>query len=279
LTTAHNPRAIGLDFGDKTIGVAVADPLGITAQGVAVIRREDPAAMRPSIAKLRGMIAEYGVTDIILGYPKRLDNTEGDRCRKTLAFKERLEKSLPGVSVTLWDERLSTVAVERVMLRADVSRERRARVVDMAAAVFILQGYLDWLHAKKNRNKDNTAITLKKRRDCLMGNFGDEELDDELDDFELDDLDGEDTDIITLTDEDGGEKDYAVIDALEYQGANYVLLVPSENFEDDEADAIILKEVPTEDEDESTYEDVTDDEFEAVSGLFRERENDDYDYE
>ncbi|MDR1210162.1 MAG: DUF1292 domain-containing protein [Clostridiales bacterium] len=112
-----------------------------------------------------------------------------------------------------------------------------------------------------------------------MGNFGDEELDDELDDFELDDLDGEDTDIITLTDEDGGEKDYAVIDALEYQGANYVLLVPSENFEDDEADAIILKEVPTEDEDESTYEDVTDDEFEAVSGLFRERENDDYDYE
>lgn len=140
-------RIIGLDFGSKTVGVAVSDPLGITAQGVEIIRRESPQKLRRTLARIEELIAEYEVTEIVLGYPKNMNNTEGDRCEKTVEFKEMLERRTR-LSVTLWDERLTTVSADRTMMESGIRREERKQYVDQIAAVFILQGYLDSL---KNR--------------------------------------------------------------------------------------------------------------------------------
>jgi putative Holliday junction resolvase len=135
-------RILGLDFGMKTIGVAVSDPFGWTAQGLEIIRRKEENNLKKSIVRLKEICKEYGVESIVLGYPKNMNNTEGERVEKTKQFKKRLEKELK-LPVELWDERLSTVGAERILLEADVSRAKRKNVIDKMAAVFILQGYLD----------------------------------------------------------------------------------------------------------------------------------------
>lgn len=135
-------RILGLDFGSKTIGVAVCDPFGWTAQGLEIIRREEENNLKNSIARISELCREYAVESIVLGLPKNMNNTEGERVEKTLAFKKRLEKELK-LPVELWDERLSTVAAERSLLEADLSRAKRKKVIDKMAAMYILQGYLD----------------------------------------------------------------------------------------------------------------------------------------
>ena len=136
-------RILGLDYGDKTIGVAVSDPFGWTAQGVEIIRRENPAEYKKSLRRLGELIEEYHAEAIVLGYPKNLDNSEGERCEKTKAFCERLKNRFPKTEVVLWDERFSTVAAERELREANLSHGQRKRVIDKMAAVHILQGYLD----------------------------------------------------------------------------------------------------------------------------------------
>ena len=136
-------RILGLDYGDKTIGVAVSDPFGWTAQGVEIIRRENPAEDKKSLRRLGELIEEYHAEAIVLGYPKNLDNSEGERCEKTKAFCERLKNRFPKTEVVLWDERFSTVAAERALREANLSHGQRKRVIDKMAAVHILQGYLD----------------------------------------------------------------------------------------------------------------------------------------
>ena len=135
-------RIMGLDYGSKTVGVAVCDPLGITAQAVETITRKDENKLRQTLARIEALAKEYGVEKFVLGYPKNMNNTEGERVEKTLAFKKRLEKELK-LPVELWDERLSTVAAERSLLEADLSRAKRKKVIDKMAAMYILQGYLD----------------------------------------------------------------------------------------------------------------------------------------
>ena len=135
-------RILGLDFGSKTIGVAVCDPFGWTAQGLEIIRREEENNLKKSSARISELCREYAVESIVLGLPKNMNNTEGERVEKTLAFKKRLEKELK-LPVELWDERLSTVAAERSLLEADLSRAKRKKVIDKMAAMYILQGYLD----------------------------------------------------------------------------------------------------------------------------------------
>lgn len=134
---------LGLDFGDKTIGVAISDGLGLTAQGLTVLRRERPEAYKQNLRELAQIVEERQVTKIVLGLPKNLDNSEGDRCEKTRAFGLRLEKRFPQIPVVLWDERFSTVAVNAAMRAGGLSAEKRKQTVDMLAAVYILQGYLD----------------------------------------------------------------------------------------------------------------------------------------
>ncbi len=136
-------RILGLDFGDKTIGVAVSDPLGWTAQGVEIIKRENPQEFKKCMRRLSELIVEYQADEIVLGYPKNLDNSEGERCKKTKAFAERIQGRFPKIPLVLWDERFSTVAAERSLRLADLSHEKRKSVIDKMAAVHILQGYLD----------------------------------------------------------------------------------------------------------------------------------------
>ena len=135
-------RIMGLDYGSKTVGVAISDPLGITAQGIEIIRREKESKLRQTLARIEALIKEYQVESIVLGFPKNMNNTIGDRAEKSLAFKEMLEKRT-GLEVVMWDERLTTVEAHRTLIEGKVRREDRSKYVDMLAAVYILQGYLD----------------------------------------------------------------------------------------------------------------------------------------
>ena len=135
-------RIMGLDYGSKTVGVAISDPLGITAQGIEITRREKETKLRQTLARIEALIKEYQVESIVLGFPKNMNNTIGDRAEKSLAFKEMLEKRT-GLDVVMWDERLTTVEANRTLMEGKVRREDRSKYVDMLAAVYILQGYLD----------------------------------------------------------------------------------------------------------------------------------------
>ena len=141
-------RILGLDFGTKTVGVAVSDELLITAQGVEIIRRKAPTKLRQTLARIDELVGEYGVEKIVLGYPKNMNNTEGERCERTQEFKEILEKRT-GLEVVLWDERLTTVSADNAMMEMGIRRENRKEYVDEIAAIFILQGYLDFLANQK----------------------------------------------------------------------------------------------------------------------------------
>ena len=141
-------RILGLDFGTKTVGVAVSDQLLITAQGVEIIRRKAPTKLRQTLARIDELVGEYGVEKIVLGYPKNMNNTEGERCERTQEFKEMLEKRT-GLEVVLWDERLTTVSADNAMMEMGIRRENRKEYVDEIAAIFILQGYLDFLANQK----------------------------------------------------------------------------------------------------------------------------------
>lgn len=148
LWVKQDMRILGLDFGSKTTGVAVSDPLGITAQGVETITRKDENKLRQTCARIEELIREYEIETIVLGYPKNMNNTSGERAEKTVAFKEMLERRT-GLPVVLWDERLTTNAAEQILMESGVRRENRKTVIDKIAAVLILQGYLDLQSAKK----------------------------------------------------------------------------------------------------------------------------------
>lgn len=137
-------RIMGLDFGSKTVGVAISDPLLLTAQGMEIIRRQDENKLRRTLARIEELIVQYEVGEIVLGFPKNMNDTIGERAKLSLEFKEKLERR-SGLPVTMWDERLTTVAADKAMMEAGIRREHRKEHVDKIAAVFILQGYLDYL--------------------------------------------------------------------------------------------------------------------------------------
>ena len=140
-------RILGLDYGSKTVGVAVCDPLGITAQMVETIVREREDKLRRTLARIQAVVEEYKIERIVLGYPKNMNNTLGERAARTEEFKAALERRT-GIPVILWDERLSTAAAERVLIERGVRREHRKETVDQIAAALILQGYLDSLSVR-----------------------------------------------------------------------------------------------------------------------------------
>ena len=148
-------RVMGLDFGSKTVGVAVSDGLGLTAQGVEIIRRTSENKLRQTLARIEELIVEYEVSEIVLGLPKNMNDTMGDRAELSLEFKDKLERRT-GLSVTMWDERLTTVSAERVLMESGVRREKRKAVIDKIAAVLILQNYLD---SGRGKEQDTTEET------------------------------------------------------------------------------------------------------------------------
>ena len=133
-------RALALDIGDKTIGVAVSDLLGLTAQGVETIRR---TSNKDDLKRLGELVAQFEATTFVIGLPKNMDGTEGTRCELVRKFAAKLDANFPHVEKIFWDERLSTVAMTKNLIAADVSRKKRKQVIDKMAAVFILQGWLD----------------------------------------------------------------------------------------------------------------------------------------
>lgn len=131
-------RILSLDVGEKKIGVAVSDELGITAQGLGVIERQN---RRQDFSRILCYAEEYGVKEIVVGLPRNMDGTIGPQAREILSFREKLSR-IVSVPVTTWDERLTTVAANRTLLEADLRRSKRKKVIDKLAAVFILEGYL-----------------------------------------------------------------------------------------------------------------------------------------
>lgn len=135
-------RILGLDVGDRTIGVAVSDPLGLTAQGITTIKRRK---LEDDINEIIKICKEYNVEKIISGLPKNMNGTIGPQGEKVMAFCEELKKHIDK-EIKFWDERLTTVAAHKVMLEADLSRSKRKKIVDKIAAIYILQGYLDSIY-------------------------------------------------------------------------------------------------------------------------------------
>lgn len=137
-------RILGLDYGSRTVGVAVSDPLGLTAQSVETIWRKQENKLRQTLARIEELVSEYQVETIVLGYPKNMNNTIGERALKSLEFREMLERRT-GLPVVMWDERLTTIEANRTLMESGVRRENRKKHLDQLAAIFILQGYLDSL--------------------------------------------------------------------------------------------------------------------------------------
>lgn len=141
-------RIMGLDYGSKTVGVAISDPLQITAQGIETITRKDENKLRKTCSRIEELIKEYEVGLIVLGLPKHMNNDIGERAEKSLEFGEMLKRRT-GLEVVMWDERLTTIEAERTLIENKVRRENRKKYIDKIAAVFILQGYLDSLSMGK----------------------------------------------------------------------------------------------------------------------------------
>jgi putative Holliday junction resolvase len=230
-------RYVGLDFGEKTIGVAVSDPAGRIALGKETLRRDKPEALRANIRRLGEIIAEYGVTEIILGNPKSKSGGDtGERGAATQLFKEKLERNFKRVPVTLWDERFSTAAVARVF---EGGLSHYGQRVDEMAAVYILQGYLDY------KNKITEAAMDEEQK------------------------------IITMCDEEGEETSFVVLSARRKDGTDYVLVeeyIPEDELDEDEfTDVLFFKNLSSEGDD-MTFELVDDEheEYEDMLELFEE---------
>lgn len=134
-------RIMGLDVGSKTVGVAVSDALGWTAQGIETVKIDEENG-EFGIERIRELVQQYGVTEFVVGFPKNMNNTVGPRGEASQAYAKLLEDTF-SMPVTLWDERLTTMAAERLLIEADVRRKNRKKVIDKMAAVMILQGFLD----------------------------------------------------------------------------------------------------------------------------------------
>ena len=138
-------RILGLDYGSRTVGVAVSDELMITAQGLETIERKKENQLRKTLARIEAICEEYSVSRIVLGLPKNMDNSIGEQAERTIEFKETLMRR-PGLEVIMWDERLTTISAQRVLNEGNVrGRTEQKKVIDKIAAVFILQSYLDSL--------------------------------------------------------------------------------------------------------------------------------------
>lgn len=148
-------RIMGLDFGTKTVGVAISDPLMVTAQPVETITRKSANKLRQTLARIEELIVENCVELIVLGYPKNMNNTVGERAQACETFKEDLERRT-ALPVILWDERMTTVESERILMAGGVRRENRKAVIDQMAAVLILQSYMDAQNRDTGKGSDMT---------------------------------------------------------------------------------------------------------------------------
>ncbi len=156
-------RILGLDYGSRTVGVAVSDPLGMTAQGLETITRREESKLRRTLARIETLISEYEIEMIVLGYPINMDDSVGERAKKTEIFRDMLVKRT-GLPVALWDERLTTVEANDILIQSGVRRENRKKVIDKIAAVLILESYMNSARQKTAaREAENCMSTISER--------------------------------------------------------------------------------------------------------------------
>ena len=222
-------RIFGYYQWTQTVGVALSDELRITAQPLETITRKDANKLRKTYARIEELVKEYDIEKIVLGLPKNMNNTVGERGEDTLSFRDALVRRT-GLELILWDERLTTVASEKVLMESGVRRENRKKVIDQIAASMILQGYLDSLQEEQTMSKtDNKILFL---------------------------------------DEDGSEIEFRVIEQTTIAGHTYLLVEDCEASSEDESVVLIMKEVQLED-DYVSYEIVEDDkELDMISDIF-----------
>ena len=144
---------MGLDYGTKTVGIAISDALGLTAQGIETIQRKEENKLRRTLARIEELVSEYEVEKIVLGFPKHMNNDIGERAEKSLEFRDMLARRT-GLEVIMWDERLTTVEAERTLIESNVRRENRKKYIDKIAALFILQGYLESVYLQRQTGQD-----------------------------------------------------------------------------------------------------------------------------
>lgn len=147
-------RAMGLDVGTRTVGVAISDELGFTAQGITTVRRTN---LKKDLEALRQLVTDYGVDTLVIGLPLNMDGSEGPRAAASRQFGKAASEAL-GIEPEYWDERLTTVAAERVLLEADVSRQKRKEVIDQLAASLILQGWLESRRIQAGADFDDGSV-------------------------------------------------------------------------------------------------------------------------
>jgi len=233
---------MGLDFGDKTIGVSVSSPSGKVAIGITTLARQNEAALRPSLKALKEIIRQYDITNIVLGYPKHLDGRDSPRCQKTLVFKDKLNRYFKSIPVELWDERLSTRAVSRVF---EGTRDRFDKHVDEMAAVYILQGFLDNL--ENNKRSENE---MENDKSPMFENAGEDNT-------------------IVLYDDEGNEIAMQILSSRQEGDATYVLVA-----EEDEEHSEVMHFKLIDDGDDDTIFELVDEEHEDFDRVFELFEDD-----
>lgn len=145
-------KILAIDYGDKNIGVAISCPDRVFAFGLQTIRRSSAESFKQPILQLREIIREHNVRTLVLGFPKNMDGTIGTRCEKTLEFRDRLQRNFKSIEIILWDERMSSLSQERVMSELGLKKDEVKRNIDEAAAIYILQGYLESIREKKEND-------------------------------------------------------------------------------------------------------------------------------
>ena len=235
-------RTLCLDVGEKRIGVAVSDPLDLTAQGVETLWTQ---GHERDAARVLELCRRYGTNRVLCGLPKNMDGSEGFQAQRVRAFAERLAEN--GLQIRFEDERLTTKLATSVLIQGDVRRERRKDVVDKLAATYILQSFLD-----KGGWRDE-AHKIYLRGVYHMSENNNHELDMERED------------IVQLVDEDGNEVDFEHLMTLEHNGNAYICLVPVEPMEDVAEDELVILRIETDSEGNDVYATVEDDaELDAV---------------
>jgi putative Holliday junction resolvase len=227
-------RIIALDVGDRRIGVAVSDLLGITAQPVETYTR---VGYGPDIRHMAALAQQYETAQFLCGLPRNMDGTQGGQAQKVRDFAQQLEKA--GFSVCYWDERLTTVTAERALLLANMSREGRREKIDMVAAVVILQAFLD-AGGMKNLKKDEDHQMDEQKRNNPM----DEEMDEE--------------NVVELVDEDGQSVRFEHLMTIEHEGDLYVMLTALEATPDTDEDEVFILRIEKDDQGEDCYVTVED---------------------
>lgn len=245
-------RILGIDYGDRRIGLALSDELGWTAAGFLVLERKNPIDHKACIGAIARIISEHSIKTIVVGYPLNMDGSEGENCRKVKVFAGQLKKALLDVDIIFYDERLSTSRAQQIFHQQGTNEKKRgAGSIDKKAAEIILQGYLD---AQKN-------IKDKEEKE-KMANVNDDSL------FDIDDVEMES---LIVTDDEGNELEYVIIDEFTHNSVNYMVMMKADELENDEVEAAIFKQVPADDEDEFAFEEITEDEYNELEEMLKTR--------